>query len=73
MKTLEEKLVLKSKIRIKLAELEKRQNDVTKTLNITPQRFSNWVNGSSYPKLEEAFRLAKYLDCAIEDLWEYRE
>ncbi|MCM3715924.1 helix-turn-helix transcriptional regulator [Halalkalibacter oceani] len=65
--------MLKPKIRIKLAELEKRQNEVTKTLDISAQRFSNWVNGAAYPKLEEAFRLAKYLDCSIEDLWEYEE
>lgn len=68
-----EKKVLKSKIRIKLAEMEKRQNEITKTLKISPQRFSNWVNGTSFPKLEEAFRLAKLLECSIYDLWEYKE
>jgi DNA-binding XRE family transcriptional regulator len=69
----EEIKVLKPKIRLKLAEMEKRQNEVSKSLGIKPQRLSNWVNGKAFPNLEEAFKLARYLECGVEELWEYKE
>jgi len=65
--------VLKPHIKVKLAELEKKQVDVAGDLNIKQQRLSNWVRGRGYPDLNEAFRLAKYLDCTVDDLWEYKE
>lgn len=69
--------MLKAKIRIKLVakmeEIEGKQKDVAEILNVSPQRLSNWVNGESFPNLNEAFRLAKFLDSKVDDLWEYKE
>lgn len=65
--------MLKPKIRIRLAELEKKQSDIYRQLGVTPQQFSNWVKGNSAPYLEMAFKLAILLDCKVDDLWEYKE
>lgn len=69
----EEIALLSPKIRIRLAVLNKKQSELCKMLEVTPQQFSNWVNGTSSPRLEVAFKLAKYLDCKVDDLWEYKE
>ncbi|WP_407268987.1 helix-turn-helix transcriptional regulator [Radiobacillus sp. PE A8.2] len=66
-------MVLKPKIRVRLAELEKKQSDIYTKLEVSPQQFSNWVKGHSAPYLETAFKLAKILDCKVDDLWEYKE
>lgn len=65
--------MLKPRIRIRLAELEKKQSEIYKQLNVTPQQFSNWVQGTSAPRLDMAFKLARLLDCKVDDLWEYKE
>ena len=65
--------MLKPKIRIRLAELEKKQSDIYRELKVSPQQFSNWVKGDSNPYLEKAFKLARLLDCKVDDLWEYEE
>lgn len=65
--------MLKPKIKVRLAELDKRQNELTKALGISSQQISNWVTGESAPRLNVAFKLAKYLDCKVDDLWEYKE
>lgn len=65
--------MLKPKIRIRLAEIEKKQSEIYKKLEVTPQQFSNWVQGSSIPRLEMAFRLAEELNCKVDDLWEYKK
>jgi DNA-binding XRE family transcriptional regulator len=63
--------MLKPKIRLKLAELEKKHKDIYSDLKVSPQIFSNWVNGESYPRLPMAFKLARKLNCLVDDLWEY--
>ncbi|WP_121605294.1 helix-turn-helix transcriptional regulator [Virgibacillus sp. Bac332] len=65
--------MLKPRIRIRLAELDKKQSDIYKDLGVSPQQFSNWVKGDSSPYLETAFKLARMLDCKVDDLWEYKE
>lgn len=65
--------MIRSKIRVRLAELDKRQSEVYAKMGITPQQFSNWVQGKSMPYLETAFRLAKELDCKVDDLWELQD
>ena len=65
--------MLKSKIRVRLAELNKKQKDFAKELDVTPQTLSGWVTGANKPSLEQAFRIAKALDCSIHDLWELEE
>lgn len=69
----EEMTLLNPKIRIRLAELNKKQSELCKFLDVTPQQVSNWVNGDSAPRLNMAFKLAKYLDCKVDDLWEYKD
>ena len=69
----EEKEVLKPKIRVRLAELDLKQTDIFEVFGVTQKQFSNWVTGKSFPRLEEAFRLAEYLGCKVDDLWEYIE
>lgn len=70
---LEEKEVLKSKIRVRLAELELKQSQLYEEFDISQKQFSNWVTGASTPKLEVAFKLANRLGCKVDDLWEYIE
>lgn len=66
--------VLKSKIRIRLAEMDKKQKDFAKELGVTPQTLSGWVKvDGNKPSLEQAFKIAKVLDCTVDDLWEYKE
>lgn len=65
--------MLKSKIRVRLAELELRQSDILDEFGVTQKQFSNWVTGKSAPRLELAFRLAKRLNCKVDDLWELKE
>lgn len=69
----EEKEMLKPKIRVKLAELELKQSEIYKEFEVSQKQFSNWVIGESFPRLETAFRLAKKLNCKVDDLWEYQE
>lgn len=66
--------MLKSRIKIRLIELDnKKQKDLAEELNVKPQTLSGWVRGSNKPSLEQAFRIAKALDCKVDDLWIYEE
>lgn len=69
----EEMELLKSKIRVRLAELELKQSDLYNEFNISQKQFSNWVTGESAPRLEIAFKLAKRLGCKVDDLWVFNE
>lgn len=64
---------MKPKIRVKIAELDKKQKEIAESLGIKQQRLSNWVNGTGHPNLNEAFKLANFLNCKVDDLWEYKE
>jgi DNA-binding XRE family transcriptional regulator len=61
--------MLKSRIKIRLAELEMRQQELSETLGVTRQTMSLWANGKSSPTLETAFKIAKLLDCKVDDLF----
>ncbi|WP_299831285.1 helix-turn-helix transcriptional regulator [uncultured Metabacillus sp.] len=65
--------MLKSKIKVKLAELEMKQQDLAEKLGVTKQTLSSWVNGRSVPTLETAFKIASILDCKVDDLYTYKE
>lgn len=69
----EEIRVLKPRIRVKIAELDKKQVDIAKQLGVKQQRLSNWVNGTGFPNLNEAFKLARYFECSVDELWDYKE
>lgn len=66
--------MLESKIRVKLAEQKRKQKDFAKELGVKPQTLSGWVkeNGNK-PSLEQAFKIAKILECKVDDLWIYEE
>ena len=65
--------MLKSKIKVRLAELDMKQIDIYEKFGVSQKQFSNWVTGKSKPRLEEAFKLAIFLNCKVDDLWEYKE
>lgn len=65
--------MLKSRIRIRLAELEIKQQDLAEQLGVTKQTMNAWVNGRALPTLEMAFKVAKILDCKVDDLFTYFE
>ena len=65
--------MLKSKVKVRLAELEIKQKDFAKVLDVPPQTLSGWVTGNNKPSLEQAFKIAKHLNCKVDDLWEYKE
>lgn len=65
--------MLKSKVRVRLAELELKQSEIYKEFKVSQKQFSNWVTGASYPRLEVAFKLADRLGCKVDDLWNYEE
>jgi DNA-binding XRE family transcriptional regulator len=65
--------MLKSRIKIRLAELEIKQQELSDKLGVTKQTMSLWVNGKSMPTLETAFKIAKLLDCKLDELYVYKE
>jgi DNA-binding XRE family transcriptional regulator len=65
--------MLRSKMKIRLAELDMRQQELSETLGVTRQTMSLWANGKSNPTLETAFKIAELLDCKVDDLYVYRD
>jgi DNA-binding XRE family transcriptional regulator len=65
--------LIKSKIKIRLAELDIKQTELAEEFRVSKQTFNGWVTGRIKPSLEVAFRLAKRLECKIEDLWNYED
>lgn len=64
-------------IKMKLDELFEskgiRKNYAAKHLKVDPTTMSNWVKGRSYPDLNKAVKLAKILDCKVDDLYEIED
>jgi DNA-binding XRE family transcriptional regulator len=65
--------MLKSKIKVRLAELDIKQQDLSEKLGVTKQTMNAWVNGRSMPTLETAFKIANMLECRVDDLYVYKE
>jgi DNA-binding XRE family transcriptional regulator len=63
--------LIKPRIKVRLAELDIKQTELAEEFGVSKQTFNGWVTGRIKPSLEIAFRLAKRLDCKIEDLWSY--
>jgi DNA-binding XRE family transcriptional regulator len=63
--------MLKSKLKVKLAEREMKQQELSEILGVTKQTMSLWTNGKSMPTLETAFKIANLLDCKVDDLFIY--
>jgi DNA-binding XRE family transcriptional regulator len=65
--------MLKPKIKVRLAELDVKQQDLSEKLGVTKQTMNAWVNGRSMPTLETAFKIANVLECKVDDLYVYKE
>lgn len=65
--------MLKSKLKLRIVEKGILQKDLAERLGVSPQRLSMWVKGEANPRAEMMFRIARELECSIEDIWEYRE
>lgn len=65
--------MLKSRIKVRLAELGMKQKELYEHIGVTKQTMSLWVTGSAKPTLEMAFKLAKTLECKVDDLYYYEE
>lgn len=65
--------MLKSKLKVRLVELEIKQQDLSIELGVTKQTMNAWVNGRTIPTLETTFKIAKRLNCKVDELFEYRE
>lgn len=42
---------------------------ISKQLGITQDTLTNWMNGRSMPKLDQAVKLAEILNCKLEDIF----
>lgn len=65
--------VLKSKIKIRLVELGITQQELADEFGVSKQTLNAWVTGRVNMTLDNAFKLAKRLDCKVDDLFEYKE
>ena len=45
---------------------------IAEQLGVTNTVLSRWINGHSNPSLENAFKLARILDCKVDDLFFYK-
>ncbi|MCM3536608.1 helix-turn-helix domain-containing protein [Priestia endophytica] len=43
---------------------------VAEKMQITQNQLSNWITGRAYPPMDKAFRLADFLECKVDDLYE---
>ncbi|WHY76058.1 helix-turn-helix transcriptional regulator [Neobacillus sp. WH10] len=46
-----------------------RKKYIAKEIGITPNQLSNWIGSRSYPPLDKAYKLAKLLNCKVDDLY----
>jgi len=44
-----------------------------KELSVSRNTLSNWCTGKTYPKAPEMFKLAKLINCKVDDLYDYQE
>lgn len=71
--SLGDEAMLKSRIKVRLAELDIQQTELADKLGVARQTLNGWVSGRVKPPLVTAFRIAKELKCKVDDLWEYKE
>lgn len=66
-------MLLKCRIKVRLAELDKSQKELAEYMGVSKQTINGWVTGRVMPPLEKAFLIAKYLRCKVDNLWEIIE
>lgn len=75
----EESQMLKSLIKIRIAEYETRtgkrfiKKHAAEALKMLPQNFSSLVAGDTFTTAEKMFKLAKMLECKVDGLYELIE
>lgn len=42
---------------------------VAEKMGVSQNQLSNWVTGKSFPTAEKLFKLAKVLECTVDDLY----
>lgn len=62
---------VKSRLKVRLAELELSQAELADELGVSRNTFNLWANGKNFPSLEMALKLAKRLSCKVDDLFTY--
>jgi putative transcriptional regulator len=61
---------MRSKIGERIDEQGYKRKFVAEKMGVSPNQLSNWVTGKSYPTTEKLFKLAKVLQCKVDDLYE---
>lgn len=61
---------MKNNINVWIAKSGYKKKYVAEQLGVSQTVLSRWINGHSMPSLENAFKLAKILNCKVDDLWE---
>ncbi|UFT98077.1 helix-turn-helix domain-containing protein [Radiobacillus kanasensis] len=47
-----------------------RKKFVAEEMAISQNQLSNWIKGRSYPPMDKAFKLARFLEVKVDDLYE---
>lgn len=61
---------MKNSLRVKRAEHEISQQELANAVGVSRQTIYAIENSKYDPSLELAFKLARYFDCSIEDIFE---
>lgn len=61
--------MLKSNIQYWIDKRGYKNKWVAKQMNVSNEVFSRWVNNHTKPSLENTFRLARILECNVDDLY----
>lgn len=65
--------MLKSNIGILLKNSPLKREYLMKELNVSANTLSNWSTGKRKPSIDNAFLLAKLLNCKVDDLYTFEE
>lgn len=64
----ESKKILSDNLKKLIAENKKTQSAICSDLSISPTTFSDWINGKTYPRIENLTMLAVYFDVPLSKL-----
>lgn len=64
---------VKCNIKIALFKKDINQTKFAEMMGVSPQQMNNWVSGRTIPKMETLLKMAKKLDCSINDFYELEE
>lgn len=64
---------LKSRLNVQIALTDSTPDDIATALGIHKYTISGWKKGRTTPSLEQAFKLAKFFGCKVDDLWQLIE